>query len=39
MEIGHDGPICVEAPRSGDREWFAQQDPAYLGSVLRDLGA
>jgi len=39
MEIGYDGPICVEAPRSGDREWFAQQDLAYIRSVLADLGA
>ena len=23
MEVGYDGPICVEAPRPGDREWFA----------------
>ncbi len=39
METGYDGPICVEAPRPGDREWFAQQDLAYIKSVLADLGA
>jgi len=39
MEIGYDGPICVEAPRPGDREWFARQDIAYLRSVLEELGA
>jgi len=39
MEIGYEGPICVEAPRAGDREWFAQQDLAYMRSVLKDLGA
>ena len=39
MEVGYDGPICVEAPRAGDREWFAQQDLAYIKSVLADLGA
>lgn len=36
-ESGFDGPICIEAPRPGDREWFAQQDIAYLKSVLEDL--
>ena len=36
-EDGFDGPLCVEAPRAGDREWFAQQDIAYLQSVLRDV--
>ena len=34
---GFSGPLCIEAPRQGDREWFAQQDIAYLRSVLRDL--
>lgn len=34
---GFHGPICIEAPRAGDREWFAQQDIAYLKSVLADL--
>lgn len=37
-EAGFDGPICIEAPRQGDREWFAQQDIHYLKSVLRDIG-
>jgi len=37
-ETGYKGPICVEAPRQGDREWFAQQDLAYIKSVIRDLG-
>lgn len=37
MERGFDGPICIEAPRPGDREWFAQQDIGYLKSVLNDL--
>ncbi len=39
MEIGYEGPLCVEAPRPGDREWYAQQDLAYIKSVLADLGA
>ncbi|HEY3297787.1 MAG TPA: sugar phosphate isomerase/epimerase family protein [Armatimonadota bacterium] len=28
------GSICIEDPRSGDREWFAQQDLAYIKSLL-----
>ncbi|MCK5801489.1 MAG: sugar phosphate isomerase/epimerase [Lentisphaeria bacterium] len=38
MESGYDGPLCIEAPRAGDREWFAQQDLVYLKAVLEDLG-
>ena len=38
METGYNGPLCIEAPRAGDREWFAQQDLAYIKSVLADLG-
>lgn len=34
---GFNGPICIEAPRQGDREWFAREDLAYLKSVLADL--
>lgn len=34
---GFSGPLCIEAPRAGDREWFAQQDITYLKSVLKDL--
>jgi len=36
-EAGFDGPMCLEAPRGGDREWFAGQDIAYMRSVLDDL--
>lgn len=36
---GYAGPLCIEAPRSGDREWFARQDIAYLRAVLADIGA
>ncbi len=39
MQIGYEGPICVEAPRPGDREWYAQQDLAYVRALLADLGA
>lgn len=37
LESGYEGPICVEAPRQGDREWFAQQDLSYIKSVIKDL--
>jgi len=37
MESGYSGPICVEAPRPGDREWFAVKDLEYIKSVIRDL--
>ena len=36
-EDGFEGHICIEAPRAGDREWYAQQDIHYLKSVLADL--
>jgi len=39
MKAGYQGPICIEAPRPGDREWFAPQDLAYLKAVLADVGA
>ncbi len=35
--VGYNGPICIEAPRAGDREWFAQTDLAYIKSVMKDL--
>lgn len=38
MTSGYTGPLCIEAPRAGDREWYAQQDLAYLKAVLNDLG-
>ena len=33
-ESGYAGPFCLECPRPGDREWFAQQDLAYARSLL-----
>ncbi|MBO9605126.1 MAG: sugar phosphate isomerase/epimerase [Paenibacillaceae bacterium] len=36
--VGYAGPICIEAPRPGDREWYAQQDVAYIRAVMRDVG-
>lgn len=35
-EIGYDGPLCIEAPRPGDREWYAPQDIAYLRSLMEE---
>ena len=32
-EVGFCGPICIEAPRAGDRIWFAQDDFAYYKAV------
>ncbi len=37
-ENGFSGPVCVEAPRQGDREWYAQQDIAYIKAVIREVG-
>jgi sugar phosphate isomerase/epimerase len=37
MESGYKGPICVEAPRPGDREWFAMKDLEYIKAVIKDL--
>ncbi len=37
-ENGFSGPVCIEAPRQGDREWYARQDIAYIKSVIEDVG-
>lgn len=34
---GFSGPICLEAPRGGDRDHFARTDIEYVRGVLRDL--
>lgn len=34
---GFSGPICLEAPRPGDGEWFAREDLSYLKALLTDL--
>jgi sugar phosphate isomerase/epimerase len=36
-DANFDGPIVIEAPRPGDREWYAQQDIAYLKSVIAEI--
>lgn len=33
---GYRGPICIETPRPGDREWFARQDLAYLKNLIQE---
>ncbi len=35
--VGYTGPIGIEAPRGGDREWFARQDLAYAKTVLSEI--
>lgn len=37
-ESNYSGPICIEAPRPGDREWYAKEDIKYIKSVIEDLG-
>lgn len=37
MEVGFTGPIGIEAPRGGDRIWFAQNDLAYFKAVMASL--
>lgn len=36
-QAGYRGPLCIEAPRQGDREQFAREDLAYLREVVRDV--
>ena len=36
-ESGFEGPICIEAPRPGDREWFAVSDLNYIKSVIASI--
>lgn len=31
------GPVCIEAPRQGDREHYAQEDLAYLRRVMAEV--
>lgn len=33
-EKEYDGFLCIEAPRPGDREWYAQEDLDYLKKVI-----
>ena len=36
-DVGFAGPIAIEAPRPGDRFWFAKQDYAYYKAVVSSL--
>lgn len=36
-EVGFTGPIGIEAPRGGDRVWYAKQDFAYFKSVMEEI--
>ena len=36
--LGYSGPIVIETPREGDREWFAREDLAYLRTLIDELG-
>lgn len=38
LEAGYQGPIGIEAPRGGDREWFARQDLAYFKTLASEIG-
>ncbi len=34
--VGYEGPIGIEAPRQGDRIWYAKCDMAYMKDLLSD---
>lgn len=36
-EAGYAGPVCIEIPRSGDREWFARKDMEYLRKLFEEI--
>ena len=36
-DVGYTGPIAVEAPRPGDRLWFAKCDLAYVKSLMEEI--
>ena len=36
-EVGFTGPIGIEAPRPGDREWYATNDYNYVKSIIDSL--
>lgn len=38
-QTGYRGPLCIEAPRQGDREQFAREDLAYLREVVGEVTA
>ena len=36
IAVGYAGPIGIEAPRQGDRTWYAKCDMAYMKDLLAD---
>lgn len=36
--MNYAGPIAVETPREGDREWFAREDLKYLRTLMEEIG-
>ena len=36
-DIGFEGPIAIEAPRPGDRLWFARNDLAYAKQLMSEI--
>lgn len=38
VRTGYTGPIGIEAPRGGDREWFARQDLQYFKTLAKEVG-
>ena len=36
-ESGYSGPICIEVPCDGDREWYAKKDLYYLQKLIEEI--
>jgi sugar phosphate isomerase/epimerase len=36
-EKDYKGPLCIENPRVGDREWFARNDIKYLKTLIEEV--
>lgn len=36
-EKGYKGPLCIENPRPGDREWYARNDLKYLKTIIEEI--
>lgn len=36
-ETGYEGPLCIEVPRKGDREWYMKKDLEYLRKLIEEL--
>ena len=36
-DVGYTGPIGIEAPRLGDRLWFAKCDLAYVKELMEEI--